>query len=97
MDRLPDGSFVALERFFAPVIGPRARITRFAAPSGEGGAVRTGIARAASSRRFQLTISKASPPCARRDGATRIYIVSDNNKSAQQRTLLLAFDLIEGN
>ena len=29
------------------------------------------------------------------DGATRIYIVSDNNKSAQQRTLLLAFDIVE--
>ena len=29
------------------------------------------------------------------NGATRIYIVSDNNKSAQQRTLLLAFDIVE--
>ena len=29
------------------------------------------------------------------NGATRIYIVSDNNFSGRQRTLLLAFDVIE--
>jgi hypothetical protein len=94
MDRLPDGSFVALERFYAPVIGPRARITRFTLPSGD-------------RRRIepeQLALLEAPFPVDNFEGisavrlpngATRIYIVSDNNNSAQQRTLLLAFDLIE--
>ena len=29
------------------------------------------------------------------DGATRIYILSDDNYSSRQRTLLYAFDLVE--
>ena len=94
MDRLPNGDFVALERFYAPVIGPRARITRFAAPSGEGGVVQPEVL-ALLEPPFPLDNFEGISAVRMPDGATRIYIVSDNNKSAQQRTLLLAFDLIE--
>lgn len=94
LDRLPDGDFVAIERFFAPVIGPRARITRFAAPSGEGGKVQTEVL-AVLDPPFPVDNFEGISAVRTRDGATRIYIVSDDNKSAQQRTLLLAFDLIE--
>lgn len=93
LDRAPDGGFVALERFYAPVIGPRARITRFAAPSADGAVepeLLASIAPPFPTDNFE-GISAVRMP----DGATRIYIVSDNNKSAQQRTLLLAFDVIE--
>lgn len=94
MDRLPDGGFVALERFYAPVIGPRARITRFAAPSGEGGAVEPELL-ALIEPPFPTDNFESVSAVRMQDGATRIYIVSDNNKSAQQRTLLLAFDVVE--
>lgn len=94
MDRLPNGDFVALERFYAPVIGPRARITRFATPSGDGGAVHPEVL-ALLEPPFPLDNFEGISAVRMADGATRIYIVSDNNKSAQQRTLLLAFDLIE--
>ncbi len=94
MDRLPNGDFVALERFYAPVIGPRARITRFAAPSGDGGEVHPEVL-ALLEPPFPLDNFEGISAARMADGATRIYIVSDNNKSAQQRTLLLAFDLIE--
>lgn len=94
MDRLPDGGFVALERFYAPVVGPRARIVRFAAPSGEGGTIETELL-ATLEPPFPLDNFEGISAVRMPDGATRIYIVSDNNKSAQQRTLLLAFDLIE--
>lgn len=94
MDRLPDGSFVALERFYAPVVGPRARITRFAAPTGEGGAVEPEVL-ALLEPPFPLDNFEGISAVRTADGATRIYIVSDNNKSPRQRTLLLAFDLIE--
>ncbi len=94
MDRLPDGDFVALERFYAPVIGPRARLTRFAAPSGEGGEVHPEVL-ALLEPPFPLDNFEGVSAVRMPDGATRIYIVSDNNKSAQQRTLLLAFDVIE--
>ncbi len=94
MDRLPSGDFVALERFYAPVIGPRARITRFAAPSGDGGVVQPEVL-ALLEPPFPLDNFEGISAVRMPDGATRIYIVSDNNKSAQQRTLLIAFDLIE--
>ncbi|MGD9979750.1 MAG: esterase-like activity of phytase family protein [Hyphomonadaceae bacterium] len=93
MDRLPDGGFVALERFYAPVIGPRARITRFAAPSGEGGAVEPELL-ALLEPPFPVDNFEGISAVRTPDGGVRIYIVSDNNRSAQQRTLLHAFDIV---
>jgi hypothetical protein len=97
MDRLPDGGFVALERFYAPVIGARARITRFpesaldaggeALPEVEELAL---IAPPAPVDNFEAIAAVRAP-----DGAVRIYVLSDDNFSARQRTLLLAFDLVE--
>lgn len=94
MDRLPDGSFVALERFYAPVIGPRARITRFTLPSGDERRIRPELL-ALLEAPFPVDNFEGVSAVRMPSGATRIYIVSDNNNSAQQRTLLLAFDLIE--
>lgn len=97
LDRLPDGGFVAVERFYAPVIGARARIARFPAASlnarGEGLPEVEELARFAPPMpvdNFEGITAVRMP-----DGATRIYIVSDDNFSARQRTLLLAFDVIE--
>ena len=97
LDRMPDGGFVALERFYAPVIGARARITTFPAASldAEGGALPN--VRELALLDPPLTLDNFEGVAAMRmpDGATRIYIVSDDNFSARQRTLLLAFDVIE--
>lgn len=92
LDRMPGGGFVALERFYAPIIGARARITQFASLDG--------------ARIAAQELALLAPPmpvdnfegvaAVRMGEATRIYIVSDNNFSSRQRTLLLAFDLIEG-
>ena len=97
LDRLPGGGFVALERFYAPVIGARARLTRFddAALTQRGGTI------------AKTELALLAPPMAvdnfegvsavrTADGATRLYIVSDNNFSGRQRTLLYAFDVVEG-
>ncbi len=94
MDRLPDGSFVALERFYAPVIGPRARITRFPAPTGEERRIQPELL-ALLEAPFPVDNFEGVSAVRMPNGATRIYIVSDNNNSAQQRTLLLAFDVVE--
>jgi hypothetical protein len=94
MDRLADGSFIVLERFYAPVIGPRARITRFVLPSGEGGRIEPEEL-AVLEAPFPVDNFEGISAVRLPNGATRIYIVSDNNKSRQQRTLLLAFDLME--
>jgi hypothetical protein len=97
LDRLPEGGFVALERFYAPVIGARARISRFAdaAINQHGGDI----------DKQELAVLTPPMPVDNFEGisavrmpsgVTRIYIVSDNNFSRRQRTLLYAFDMVEG-
>lgn len=92
LDRLPNGAFVALERFFAPVIGARARLTRF----------ELGVDREVAPEELALLapplpvdnfegVAAARAP----DGGVRLHIISDDNFSARQRTLLFAFDLAE--
>lgn len=93
LDRLPDGGFVALERFYAPVIGARARITHFAT-TGEGEAEIEELALIEAPRpvdNFEGIATARAP-----DGATRLYIISDDNFSRRQRTLLYAFDVVSG-
>ncbi len=97
LDRLPNGDFVALERFYAPVIGARARITRFSAEeleSANGGIIEVEeLAHLAPPRPMDnfegLSVARAP------DGGVRLYILSDDNFSDRQRTLLLAFDIAE--
>jgi hypothetical protein len=94
LDRLPNGDFVAIERFYAPIIGARARITRFAASALDGDIVAVDV------------LAELAPPAPidnfegiaavrLSDGVTRLYIASDDNFSERQRTLLLAFDVVE--
>jgi hypothetical protein len=97
LDRLPDGGYVALERFYAPIIGARARITRFPASALEaGGDVLPDVEELARLGppdpvdNFE-GISAVRMP----NGVTRLYIVSDDNFSSRQCTLLLAFDVVE--
>ena len=93
LDRLPDGGFVALERFYAPVIGARIRITRFAEEGlSEGGAeLLASIAPPMPVDNFEAISAVRAP-----DGAVRLYILSDDNFSDRQRTLLFAFDVAQG-
>jgi hypothetical protein len=96
LDRLPDGGgFVALERFYAPVIGARARIVRFPESAldarGESLPEMEELATIAPPMpvdNFEAIAAARAP-----DGAVRIYILSDDNFSRRQRTLMLAFDL----
>ncbi len=94
LDRLPDGDFLAMERFFAPLIGPRIVIRRVA---------QAGLRAAPAAWEVQ-TIAELNPPVGLDNfegiaivgaagGAVRIYLVSDDNFSRTQRTLLYAFDL----
>jgi len=97
LDRLPDGGFVAVERFYAPIIGARARITRFpAAALDAGGDVLPGVeelARLAPSQPIDNFEAIAATRMS--DGTIRLYILSDDNYNHRQRTLLYAFDIVE--
>lgn len=91
LDRLPEGGFVTLERFFAPIIGARARI--LVLPQTLSGEVRGAL------------LGELAPPlpldnfegiaAVRMGETTRLYILSDDNFEARQRTLLYAFDILE--
>ena len=96
LDRMPNGDLVAMERFYAPVIGVRARIVRI--PASE--------LHASDAPMHVEQLAQLGPPhpvdnfegvsaVRMPNGVTRLYIVSDNNFSARQRTYLFAFDIIE--
>ncbi|HEX8900843.1 esterase-like activity of phytase family protein [Vitreimonas sp.] len=96
LDRLPDGGFIALERFYAPIIGARARLTRFAETVLDADSetlpeieLLAEIAAPLAVDNFEGVAAVRAP-----DGGVRLYIVSDDNFSPRQRTLLLAFDIV---
>jgi hypothetical protein len=97
MDRLPNGDIVALERFYAPVVGARGRIVRFSAAELKitpDHVVETQelalLAPPFPVDNFEAISAVRSP-----DGGVRLYVLTDNNFNRRQRTLLLAFDLVE--
>lgn len=93
--RLPDGDYLAIERFYAPVVGARIHIRRLkraglaATPARWEGDSIADLAPPISVDNFEGLAVTRGP-----DGGVRIYIVSDDNFSAMQRTLLYAFDLM---
>jgi hypothetical protein len=93
LDRLPDGDFVALERFYAPVVGVRIRLARlYAASLAGGGPVReTELAVLAPPLRIDNFEGVAAIPL--RGGGARLFLISDDNYSPTQRTLFYVFDL----
>ncbi|KAF0171866.1 MAG: esterase-like activity of phytase family protein [Hyphomonadaceae bacterium] len=91
---LPDGDYLAMERFFAPILGLRIHVRRL---------TRAGLD-AGPARWEGETVADFAPPLAIDNfeglavvqgagDATRVYMVSDDNFNAAQRTLLYAFDL----
>jgi hypothetical protein len=94
-DRLPNGDFVTLERFYAPVIGARARIMLLPASALAPGERVAPVELAALAAPMPVDNFEGIAVARASDGATRLYVISDDNFSARQRTLLLAFDIIE--
>jgi hypothetical protein len=96
LDRMPNGDLVALERFYAPVIGARARIVRIRASEVHPSDAPMRVEQLAQLGpphpvdNFEGVAAVRMP-----NGVTRLYIVSDNNFSRRQRTYLFAFDVIE--
>ncbi|HVY84578.1 MAG TPA: esterase-like activity of phytase family protein [Caulobacterales bacterium] len=90
--RLPNGDILALERFFAPVVGIRIRLEQL-----DHGALEQGRAEAREIAYFGPPLSidnfEGVSAVRRADGGVRLYLISDNNFSRRQRTLLYAFDL----
>lgn len=94
MDRLPDGGFVTVQRFYAPVIGARARIVHIPAGALTADADIDGEEWAVLAPPLPVDNFEGVAAVRMADGVTRLYIVSDDNFSARQRTLLYAFDVM---
>ncbi|MDX2238341.1 MAG: esterase-like activity of phytase family protein [Hyphomonadaceae bacterium] len=95
LDRLPNGDFIAVQRFFAPVIGLRIRVLRIEAASLRGPPGQVRAAQLAELRPpFTIDNFEGAAVTTAPDGGVRLYLLSDDNFNPQQRTLLLAFDLI---
>lgn len=92
---LPDGNLMVLERYFAPIFNVRARFRIVKQADIAPGAHLEGELIA--ELRPPLTVDNMEGIASRRasDGSTLIYVVSDDNFNAFQRTLLLEFRLEE--
>lgn len=88
-----DGTVYALERFYSPAAGNRAGIIAFPMPGPDDTAV------------TPVTLGRLDPPMTldnfegiaviERGGETLVLILSDDNFSHRQRTLLMAFAVVE--
>ena len=94
-DRLPSGDLVALERFFVPLLGVRTRIARLPLTSlhNENGLAHKEEWALLEGRTLALDNFEGIAAVAQGENRVRLYIISDDNFSPQQRTLLYAFDL----
>ena len=91
---LPSGDLLALERRYTPITGPAARLQIVEAEHIVGGARLVG--REVAQIWLPLTVDNMEGIAAiERSGRTYIYMVSDDNFSPLQRTLLMMFELIE--
>ena len=93
---LPDGNVLALERRYTMRIGVAARVRRIAARAIAPGAELAGELLA--EFRPPFAVDNMEGISARRDpasGKTLIYLISDDNYSPLQKTILLMFELME--
>ncbi|RZJ05518.1 MAG: Tat pathway signal protein [Brevundimonas sp.] len=88
MDRDPDGGFFVVQRSFSRPIDARARVRRMA-EDGTLGPVLIELKLPSTTDNFEGVAAE------RQGQATRLYILSDDNNSSTQRTLLLAFDVAD--
>jgi len=94
MDHGPDGGFYLVERFYAPVIGARARIMFIPQDAfGAEGDVIEGEQLALLAAPLPVDNFEGIAAVRRPDGGTRLYVISDDNFSPRQRTILYAFDV----
>ena len=88
MDRDPDGGFFVVQRSFSRPVDARARVRRMA-EDGSLGPVLVELKLPSTTDNFEGIAA------VRQGDATRLYILSDDNNSSTQRTLLLAFDVAD--
>lgn len=92
---LPGGDLLVLQRFYKPLIGPKARISRVPAAAIRPGAVLEARLLAEWASPFSVDNMEAIDVRPAADGSLWLYVMSDDNRSSLQRTLLMVFRLVD--
>lgn len=93
---LPGGDVLVLERYYTPRQGVRARIKRVDHATIQAGAEVTGRLIAELTPPMNVDNFEGIDVRPGSDGAPLVYLISDDNFSNDQRTLLMMFKLIDG-
>jgi hypothetical protein len=91
----PTGDIFTLERRYSRVAGPGMRIRRIAKQTIAAGALLDGEVVAELGSDYSIDNMEGLAVRKSEDGATLLYVISDDNYSAAERTLLLMFALVE--
>lgn len=92
---LDNGDVILLERYFTPLVGPKARLSRIAAADIQPGAVLKSTVLAEWARPVSVDNMEALDLRRAADGSIWLYVMSDDNQNLLQRTLLMVFRLAE--
>lgn len=90
---LPNGDVILLQRYFTPLVGPKARISRITAADIQPGVVLKHTLLAEWARPVSVDNMEALDIRRAEDGSTWLYVMSDDNQNRLQRTLLMVFRL----
>lgn len=90
---LPNGDVVVLERYFTPLTGPKARLSRIAATTIQPDADLSPERLAEWARPVSVDNMEALDLRRAGDGSLWLYVMSDDNRSSFQRSLLMVFRL----
>jgi hypothetical protein len=88
---MPNGDVIVLERYFRPLIGPKARLQRIPAASLDAGGVLQPELLAEWTAPYAVDNMEALDLRRMPDGSLWLYVMSDDNQNILQRTLLMVF------
>lgn len=90
---LPDGDVVVLERYYRPLVGPKARLRLLPAAQLAAAAPWQPLLLAEWAKPYSVDNMEALDARRAADGSQWLYVMSDDNQSSLQRTLLMVFRL----
>ena len=92
---LANGDLLILERFYTPITGQAMRIRKFTSESLKANVLLEGEILMQATSQMEIDNLEGLALSQMADGSTRITLVSDDNFSRNQRTILLEFKLID--
>lgn len=91
---LENGDVIVLERYFTPLVGPKARLQRIPAAAIRPGTMLVPELLAEWARPVSVDNMEALDLRRAADGSLWLYVMSDDNQNPLQRTLLMVFRLL---